>query len=447
MKKYLVVWLILSLLFPYFTFAYELNDKDRSIVSSATAKVEKMIQARWESMRGRIIILLEKAVSKYPNNARLQALVGKTVENIRVSNDIDLGDLFGEKNGQVTSTGSIVHAEEKKPIVQTKIQNPAIPQITVSTGVTYVPPVVVPSVPVVINVPVIKSCYIQNGTGQEVSGSCSVKSCNNWYSISSNSCIQNQLTCSSGQHVENNACISDTKSCTYSNWAGHQTWVVDTWWAGWGFCSVTSCDSGYEFNGGTCVQNIICSSTEHKEWNVCVSNTKSCTVSNGIGQQSWNNTSALSYQQYWNNCVVTSCDSGYLTSGKSCVPCWDTVTAGGFAYTTKLFWPTEKCWTSQNMKHIPNTGVYLMSGNEMFYDDRVATQSNICSILGVWWSVPRSEDFSNFTGFWVGGRWWSSSYVGWIISSYGRSDNGNSEYAPPWSYPIAGRYSIICIKN
>lgn len=46
MKKYLALGLIVSLLFPYLSFAYELSDKDKIIVTNATAKVEKMIQTR-----------------------------------------------------------------------------------------------------------------------------------------------------------------------------------------------------------------------------------------------------------------------------------------------------------------------------------------------------------------------------------------------------------------
>lgn len=59
-------------------------------------------------MRTRIITLLEKAVSKYPNNTRLQALAGKTIANIRGDDDLDMRDLLGEKNGQATSTGTVV---------------------------------------------------------------------------------------------------------------------------------------------------------------------------------------------------------------------------------------------------------------------------------------------------------------------------------------------------
>lgn len=47
-----------------------------------------------------------------------------------------------------------------------------------------------------------------------------------------------------------------------------------------------------------------CNSSQHLELGVCVSNTRSCSISNGTGTQSWSSNA-------WGSCSVSSCDSGY----------------------------------------------------------------------------------------------------------------------------------------
>ena len=95
-------------------------------------------------------------------------------------------------------------------------------------------------------------------------------------------------SCNKGYHKEGNSCVSNTKSCSVSNGKGEQTWNNK-----WSSCTIASCNNNY-----------------HEEENSCLSNTKSCSVSNGKGEQTWNNK--------WSSCSVVSCDSEYHQEGDIC---------------------------------------------------------------------------------------------------------------------------------
>lgn len=55
-----------------------------------------------------------------------------------------------------------------------------------------------------------------------------------------------------------------------------------------------------------------CSPSLHKEGGLCQANTKSCSISNGSGTQTWNGSS-------YGSCTLASCNSGYTASGNSCI--------------------------------------------------------------------------------------------------------------------------------
>lgn len=55
-----------------------------------------------------------------------------------------------------------------------------------------------------------------------------------------------------------------------------------------------------------------CTANEHLENNVCVANTRLCSVANGAGMQTWTGSA-------WGSCMVTACNPGYVTSGNACV--------------------------------------------------------------------------------------------------------------------------------
>jgi len=71
----------------------------------------------------------------------------------------------------------------------------------------------------------------------------------NTYNLTS-SITECNYKCDTDYHTEDAwvSCISDTKSCTITNWTWEQTWN----WSTWGACTVTSCNSWYYDNTTTC---------------------------------------------------------------------------------------------------------------------------------------------------------------------------------------------------
>jgi len=163
-----------------------------------------------------------------------------------------------------------------------------------------------------------KSCNISNWIWEQIWNSnnwwnCIVKSCNNWFEITNNLCIKKEIlpTCNSSEHIENNICISNTKSCNISNWIWEQTWNSNNRWN----CLLKSCNNWYENLNNICVIKVIlptCSSTQHLENNICVSNTRSCSISNSNWEQTWNSNNR------W-NCLLKSCNNWYENLNNICV--------------------------------------------------------------------------------------------------------------------------------
>lgn len=60
------------------------------------------------------------------------------------------------------------------------------------------------------------------------------------------------LICNPNFHKEWNSCISNTKSCTITNWTWNQIWNGSSWWS----CQVMSCDSWYENKNNSCIENL-----------------------------------------------------------------------------------------------------------------------------------------------------------------------------------------------
>ncbi len=166
----------------------------------------------------------------------------------------------------------------------------------------------------------IRSCPIANGTGQQIwqnnmwSSQCAINSCNNGYVLTNGSCLvaTTTPTCSSTQHLENNVCVSNTRSCLVTDGTGQQTWQNNMW----SNCAVNSCNNGYVLTNGSCLvatTTPTCSSTQHLENNVCVSNTRSCPVQNGSGQQTWIN------NMWSTTCSAVTCNMGFALLGGACM--------------------------------------------------------------------------------------------------------------------------------
>ena len=158
-----------------------------------------------------------------------------------------------------------------------------------------------------------QSCTVTNGTGSQsrtcnsgtwsAYGACSVSSCNVGYEISGNSCVVTAVQTCSG---------SATQSCTVTNGTGSQSRTCTSGtWSAYGTCGVVSCNAGYQVSGNICAATVVPTCTG--------SATQSCTVTNGTGSQSrtcnsgtWSAYGACSvsscntgYQVSGNSCVVT----------------------------------------------------------------------------------------------------------------------------------------------
>ena len=88
------------------------------------------------------------------------------------------------------------------------------------------------------------------------------------------------------EHLEDGVCVSNFKMCYIANGGGAQTWSGSAYRS----CRPTSCSSGYVINGLTC-SRLTCSADRHREGNVCVRNVRSCSISNGVGSQTWSESS------------------------------------------------------------------------------------------------------------------------------------------------------------
>ncbi|MGE3683876.1 MAG: hypothetical protein AB7G93_19325 [Bdellovibrionales bacterium] len=193
-----------------------------------------------------------------------------------------------------------------------------------------------------------QSCPINNGTGTQTCsssgtwGACgNLASCNSGYTLKDGTCVANACTpnttqscpinngtgtqtcsssgtwgtcgnltsCNSGYNLQNGTCVANTctpnttQSCPINNGTGTQT--CNSAGSTWGTCgNLTSCNSGYNLQNGTCVAN------------TCTPNTtQSCPINNGTGTQTCNSAGSA-----WGACGnLTSCNSGYTLKDGACV--------------------------------------------------------------------------------------------------------------------------------
>ncbi|MFA6215130.1 MAG: hypothetical protein WC768_01005 [Patescibacteria group bacterium] len=114
--------------------------------------------------------------------------------------------------------------------------------------------------------------------------------------------------CDSATHREGNVCVADSKPCSVGNGAGYQNWSSD----GWSNCVASTCNSGYQVKDGLCAAST-CDSDKHLENGICKDNYEVCIISNGTGHRIWDFIN-------WTGCEVDSCNSGYYEKNFSCVP-------------------------------------------------------------------------------------------------------------------------------
>jgi len=166
-----------------------------------------------------------------------------------------------------------------------------------------------------------KPCYIPYGDGYANGycssntwnwGSCEVVGCDYDYVQMGNSCVLDNggngggTECSLGQTQEEN--------CYIENGIGERSRGCNNgYWSSWSTCSVTDCNINYHISGNSCVQD-----TPSGE--PCTSSqTRSCTISHGTGQQT--RQCINGYYASWGTCTVLTCNSGYSknAAGTACV--------------------------------------------------------------------------------------------------------------------------------
>lgn len=402
MKKYLIIGLIVSLLFPYLTFAYDLTDKDRGIVSSATTKIEKIISTRGESVRARIIVLLEKAIAS-SSNVRLQTVIGKTIENLR-PRDVTFSDLVSSiiSTWDTVATGSSV------------TQNPLVPERNIITSARN---------------PVSSS---NTTTATEA--------------VYTSPASAPEAGCANETHLEGNRCVDSVQSCLVSNWAGRKIWNGNSWtncivticaawyvisdeawlkaWVGDNYLSCTSpsCYAGFTGSGGSCILPVTnaCSTDNVSAWGYTYS-TKS--MPDGKCWTTANMKHASGVGNKWNSNDEVLYDWNAATSSNLCPALW-----AGWTL------PTMNQW-----QDLRNTGASGWTGNKAF---------GLISVL------PGLRDGSwKFFWQWEAGQWWSSTEC----SSSDCNTGTNAWMMKLWKYASnmslfsqgvkSEAYSVVCVKN
>ncbi len=134
-----------------------------------------------------------------------------------------------------------------------------------------------------------KKCYIDNWEWQQIYTD------NTWWACE-------VVSCNTVYHKEWSSCISNKISCNIDNWDWYKTWD----WS-WSSCNISSCNNWYESKDWKCIK--ICSSYEHKEWDLCINNITSCDVENWIWEKEW-------VKWKWLPCRINSCNEWYDLTGK-----------------------------------------------------------------------------------------------------------------------------------
>lgn len=112
---------------------------------------------------------------------------------------------------------------------------------------------------------------------------------------------------------------STIKTCSISNGIGQQTWN----WNAWLSCNVSSCNNGYTPSNGNCIAKTpwdYCSSNQHLENDLCTPNTKTCSTQNWNWEQTWNG-------NIWSNCSINqavqnnqlTCPSNQHIESNTCI--------------------------------------------------------------------------------------------------------------------------------
>ena len=191
---------------------------------------------------------------------------------------------------------------------------------------------------------------------------------------------------------------SATQSCSIANGAGSQSRTCSNGaWSSFGTCSVTSCNSGYQISGNTCVATppATCSGSA----------TQSCSIANGVGSQS--RTCINGTWSSYNSCAVSTCNTGYQISGNVCVN-----NTGGTSNNELAglhFTPEEVAIWRERSQSGPFRSSNDFSSNSPAIWNYILTSANR--------AVANSAN-DRYTGYWRGSGCMPVGYPGWGTDMY-----------------------------
>jgi hypothetical protein len=163
-------------------------------------------------------------------------------------------------------------------------------------------------------------------------------------------------SCNTGYHTEDSgvSCVSNTRSCTISNGSGQQTWGSSSW----GSCTVTACNSGYVEQSNMCVAD------------VCGGTVPANATSNATGQTVSKN---WAYNATSGQCTF-KCDNNYNWSGGACVAGTQTYTCSAPTNPANKVWNTVASYTQTW-----NGSAWTPAGTSTIYSTSADTQS--CRVI------------------------------------------------------------------
>ena len=180
------------------------------------------------------------------------------------------------------------------------------------------------------------------------------EACDDGNAVDADTC-SNSCGCGTGYHLELGACFSDTKSCTVANGSGTQTW--DGGNSAYGTCTATACDGGY-----------------HVESGACASDTRACVTlpaDAASGTESWTGSA-------YGACVIATCDAGFALVSNACVGgCGNNITAGGETCDDGNT-VTEECAYGELSCSVCNASCQTTAGETDFCTDGTLDASEFC---------------------------------------------------------------------
>ena len=180
------------------------------------------------------------------------------------------------------------------------------------------------------------------------------EACDDGNSVNTDTC-SNSCGCGAGYHVELGVCMTDTKSCTLPNGSGTQTWDGSS---AYGACTATACDGGY-----------------HVESGACASDTRACVTlpaDAAAGTQLWNGISA------YGSCTIATCNAGFALVSNACVGgCGNGVTAGGETCDDGNT-VTEECAYGELSCSVCNASCQTAAGETDFCTDNTLDAGEFC---------------------------------------------------------------------